>query len=493
MTISRNRKALLSIKTLLACMAVFTSIESVADAQKVVNSLSEQILPVSIRSVLKHRNIPVDSLSLYVVDLKNSETLLSWNEGESKIPASTIKILTTLVALEELGPNYKWKTDVHLLGDIDTDKNTLQGDLLLKGYGDPFLVSSRVWQLIHYLRSREIKNIDGNLLLDDSFFKIVDYDPSAFDNEPLRAYNVEPNALMMNFKVINYFFYPDDSSKNVQIYMDPFIKDLQIINRLSTVDGECRGYQRGITISPNEKYNKFIFSGEFPRDCNEYSMSRMALTHNEYTYGLFKSIWEESGGELKGRWKNVKSDIEVEPFLSFESLSLAEVIKSINKFSNNVMAKHLLLTLAAEKFGQPGTENNGRKVIKNWLERKNIDSENLVIDNGSGLSRKARINAKQLVDLLVYAYKSPYMPEFISSLSLSGMDGTMSHRFNNEELTGMVHLKTGRIDHVISMAGYIQSQSGERYAVALIQNYEDIHKGFGEEIQEALLRWISEQ
>ena len=141
----------------------------------------------------------------------------------------------------------------------------------------------------------------------------------------------------------------------------------------------------------------------------------------------------------------------------------------------------------------PGTENNGRKVIKNWLERKNIDSENLVIDNGSGLSRKARINAKQLVDLLVYAYKSPYMPEFISSLSLSGMDGTMSHRFNNEELTGMVHLKTGRIDHVISMAGYIQSQSGERYAVALIQNYEDIHKGFGEEIQEALLRWISEQ
>ena len=201
MTISRNRKALLSIKTLLACIAVFTSIESVADAQKVVNSLSEKILPVSIRSVLKHRNIPVDSLSLYVVDLKNSEILLSWNEGESKIPASTIKILTTLVALEELGPNYKWKTDVHLLGDIGTDKNTLQGDLLLKGYGDPFLVSSRVWQLIHYLRSREIKNIDGNLLLDDSFFKIVDYDPSAFDNEPLRAYNVEPNALMMNFKV----------------------------------------------------------------------------------------------------------------------------------------------------------------------------------------------------------------------------------------------------------------------------------------------------
>ena len=205
MTISRNRKALLSIKTLLACIAVFTSIESVADAQKVVNSLSEQILPVSIRSVLKHRNIPGDSLSLYVVDLKNSETLLSWNEGESKIPASIIKILTTLVALEELGPNYKWKTDVHLLGDIDTDKNTLQGDLLLKGYGDPFLVSSRVWQLIHYLRSREIKNIDGNLLLDDSFLKIVDYDPSAFDNEPLRAYNVEPNALMMNFKVYNLF------------------------------------------------------------------------------------------------------------------------------------------------------------------------------------------------------------------------------------------------------------------------------------------------
>ena len=447
-------------------------------------------LPPAVRSVLNVRKIPGDSLSIYVESLNSGESLLSWNEEHPRNPASVAKLLTTLVALDTLGPAYRWRTEVYVQGQLANEK--LNGDLLLKGYGDPYLVTERMWRLLRQIRQGGIRDIDGDLLLDDSYFNVPHSDPAAFDREPLRAYNVEPNALLTNFKIVRYYFEPDRSSKSVLLRMDPQLDNLHVVNKLVQVDGRCYGYQRGITITHNEDFDRFVMSGQFPNGCKLYAMDRAALNHNAFTYGLFKSIWQESGGSISGGWKNLVVPELAEPLLTFESEPLADVITLVNKHSNNVMARQLLYTLGAEGLGAPGTEEGGREVIRRWLEERNLSSAGMKLDNGAGLSREARMTALQLAGILRYAYESPFMPEYLSSLSLSGLDGTLARRFRNGPLTGKAHIKTGSLDHVNAIAGYVQGKSGERFIVVSLQNYTDIHRGPGEEVQEALLKWLYE-
>jgi D-alanyl-D-alanine carboxypeptidase/D-alanyl-D-alanine-endopeptidase (penicillin-binding protein 4) len=165
----------------------------------------------------------------------------------------------------------------------------------------------------------------------------------------------------------------------------------------------------------------------------------------------------------------------------------------VNKYSNNVMAHQLLYTLAAERFGAPGTEENGRAVVHQWLQERDFEVDGLRFDNGAGLSRDARMTASHLAHLLRYAYQSRYMPEFMSSMSLAGLDGTLSSRFRDDALTGMAHIKTGSLDDVTAIAGYLQARSGERFIVVSLHNDRNIHRGTGQEVQEALLRWVFEK
>lgn len=452
---------------------------------------ADNTLPISVQNVLNHRKVAHDTLSIYVEDLESGKVLLRWHDEVPRNPGSTIKLLTTLVALDVLGPGYSWQTDVYALGPINDGR--LDGDLLLKGHGDPFLVTERVWQLLRQIRQAGIREITGKLLLDDSYFDVSGHDPAAFDRQPLRAYNVAPNALLMNFKVIRYWFEPEHAGNDVSVWLDPPLANLDIDNRLTLAQGSCRGYQRGITISANDTVDKMTFSGKFPSGCKRYAMDRSALSHNAFAYGLFKWLWQESGGVLKGGWENAVAPVDHEPIIEFKSLPLADVITRVNKHSNNVMARQLLYTLAAEVLGEPGTETGGRRIVADWLQQKGLNFSALAFDNGAGLSREARMTAADFGAMLRFSWQQPYMPEYISSMSLAGVDGTLTHRLDDGPLAGMAHLKTGSLDHVAGVAGYLQSRSGRRFAVAVLQNDTDIHRGPGEEVQEALLRWLYEQ
>jgi D-alanyl-D-alanine carboxypeptidase/D-alanyl-D-alanine-endopeptidase (penicillin-binding protein 4) len=207
---------------------------------------------------------------------------------------------------------------------------------------------------------------------------------------------------------------------------------------------------------------------------------------------LFKNIWHQVGGELSGNWRNIEFEPLDAPFFSHDSETLSHVIGNINKHSNNVMTRNLLLTLAAERYPLPATQEKGRMVINEWLKDKSLSSVGFDYDNGAGLSRHSRLTTEQVVEVLLDTYKSPFMPEFMASLSLSGLDGTMLERFVDDKLTGKLHVKTGMIDHVSSMAGYLYSKDEKRYAFAIIQNFDDIHRGYGEEVQETLIRWLYE-
>jgi len=453
--------------------------------------LGDNVLPRGVQESLTLRKVPDSSLSIYVENLDTGETLLTWNKDVPRNPASVVKLVTTLVALDILGPAYTWKTEVYVVGE--QNGNVLDGDLLLKGYGDPWLVTERVWQLLHQIRQKGISRITGDLLIDDSYFDVPYHDPGKFDREPLRAYNVAPNAMLTNFKVVQYYFEPEPDSATVSIQTDPPLTNLRIENRLKLVPGRCRGYQRGITITPNHAVDQMTMSGEFPSGCASYAMGRTVLSHNQFTFGLFKSIWIESGGEFSGSYWNVIKPDHAEPLLVFDSWPLADIITKVNKHSNNVMARQLLFTLGAEKFAVPGTEEGGRRVVEEWLREKQLHFTELKLDNGSGLSRESRLSAEVLGGVLRYAWESPFMPEFMSSLSLSGLDGTLARRFRDEPLEGKAHIKTGRLDDVAAIAGYLQARSGNRYAIVALQNHTDIHRGPGEEVQAALLRWLYEQ
>ena len=447
-----------------------------------------KILPKETRAILDLRDLPSKSLSVYAVNIDTNEVVLSWNSLTPKNPASVMKVLTTAVALDRLGPTYQWHTDFYLSGTLKNE--TLDGDLIIKGFGDPYLTSEKIWGMLKDLRKKGIRNITGDLLLDDSYFSNPNYIPGAFDNEPLRTYNVGPNALMFNFKAIEFHLEADIKNNSVKIIQDPKLENLSVINKLIPIEGDCEGFQKGIRMVPNKIFSKLTFMGTFPVACKDFSLYRSMLSHNEYTYALFKNIWHQVGGDFSGNWRNIKFEALDEPFFSHDSETLAQVIVNINKHSNNAMTRNLLLTLAAERYNLPATQKKGRMVIDEWLEGKALNRVGFDYDNGAGLSRHSRLTAEQIVGILLDVYKGPFMPEFMASLSLSGLDGTMLERFSNEELTGKLHVKTGMINHVSSMAGYLYSKDGKRYSFAIIQNYNDVHRGYGEEVQETLIRWL---
>ncbi len=454
---------------------------------------SAETLPAPVARVLRGHGLSGQGLSVYVLGVDDDAPVLNFNGGVPRNPASVIKLLTTMVALDVLGPAHRWQTRAYLDGPLQ--KGRLDGNLLLAGGGDPYLTVERLWTFARDLRARGLNDIAGQLIIDDSYFEVAPEDPAAFDGQPYRAYNVAPHALLVNFKAVRFDILADPAAGRVRVVPDPPLTNLVIDNRLTLGTGRCGGFQRGVSFRAPDGFDsgRVVFSGRFPAACDEYSLSRSVLTPNEFTWGAFKALWQQVGGTLEGGVETGSApadDDEVDPFFTHRSASLAEIIRAVNKYSNNVMTRHLLLTLGAETREPPGTVDKGVAAIGDWMAARGIADDGLIIDNGSGLSRRSRMTAESLGAVLRAAWQSPYSAEFIASMPLSGMDGTLRNRFRDEPLAGRMHLKTGRLDHVYALAGFVQAGSGKRYAVVCLHNAEDVHRGPGKNVQDAVLRWV---
>ena len=445
-------------------------------------------LPAQVNRVLDALNLGGDTLSVYVAPLDGDEPVMAWNADTPRNPASAVKLVTTLAAIEVLGPAYRWETQAFTLGPLDD--GTLDGDLILRGGGDPFLTAERFWSFLRGLRAHGLDRIAGDLVIDDSYFDVIPEDPRAFDGEPYRSYNVQPHALLLNFKTVSFQFFPDGNA--VRVVPNPPLDNLTLDNRLRTANKACRGFQRGVAFDLPNGFDDgtVIFSGTFPARCRVYSLSRTVLTPEQFAWGLFSSLWREIGGQIDGTVRTGDAPEDERPLFAMRSPTLAEVVRSVNKHSNNVMTRHLLYTMGAQVEGEPGTEDNGKRAIDSWLTEKGLDLASLRLDNGAGLSRETRISARDMVSLLRYGWQSPYSAEFIASMPLAGLDGTLRKRFTGEALAGQMHLKTGSLDHVVALAGYVRSRAGRHYAVAIMHNEEDVHRGTGQQVQDALLRWV---
>ncbi len=446
-------------------------------------------LPSAVLRVLDAYDMSGDSYSAWIQPVDEVAPLLAVNADISRNPASTIKLLTTFLALEDLGPAYRWDTEVYAGGPIENGR--LEGDLFIKGYGDPYLVTERVWLMLRQLRQTGIRSIAGDLVIDNEYFAPQTADPGAFDGQTYRVYNALPNALLMNFTATSFKVIADDAGGGVRVVADPHPTNLAIDNRLRLVDGRCRGYLGGIAFSaaPYPEGSRVSFSGDYASRCRETRLSRAVLKAPAFAYGVIDRLWTEMGGELGGSFRLAQVPETLEPIVEFSSPPLSDVIRYVNKWSNNVMTRQIFLTLGAEAEGPPATIAKARRAAELSLANRGLKFDELRLDNGSGLSRETRISARNLARLLLAAYQSPFSAEFVSSLALAGIDGTMRRRFRNEAVTGQMHLKTGRLNGVFALAGYMRSPAGRDYVVVAVQNHPNAHQGPGEEAHTALLRW----
>ena len=450
-------------------------------------------LPEPIVAALKHHGMSTRGLSLYVHGIGQSEPLLAVAADAPRQPASAIKVLTTLAALELLSPARRWKTEAYVTAPILNGR--LEGDLYIKGYGDPYLVIENFWRFLRVLRAEGLENINGDLVLDQSYFAREPGDAAEFDNQPLRAYNVLPNALLVNFQAVNFRFNPQPHANRVQIFADPLPDNVEVENRVTLTRGSCYGWARGLGMKVQQRNNqtRVIFNGTYDAACGANELFRVVSDPAPYILGLFRVLWSEQGGRFVGGVRETTVPPEARLLSTAYSPPLADVIRSINKYSNNVMTRQLLLTLGAEHAGAPGTTEKGIQAIYEWLKQRELYFPELVLENGAGLSRKETISARHLGAVLLTAWHSPYMPEFISSLSISAMDGTLRKRFNNTSFDGRVHLKTGSLRDVRTLAGYVLDRMGRRVAVVCLYNHPRAETDVGEAVQEAVLKWVYER
>lgn len=452
-----------------------------------------QDLPDVISAVLKQQRMSPRGLSVYVHEIGHPLPVLAHGADIPRNPASTMKLLTTLVALEKLGPAYAWKTEAY--AGAAPRAGRLDGDLYLKGYGDPYLVIEHFWRFLRALRNRGLEVIGGDLVLDQDYFSPTRVDPGEFDNRPLRAYNVQPNALLVNFQAVNIRFLPEPEAKRLRIVADPPPSQLDVDNRVRLTHEGCRGWSRslGMRVLRKPLRDRIVFTGSYDADCGENEIFRVVTEPARYIHGIFKSIWSELGGRFEGGVRSGSVPASAVLLHTGYSPPLADIVRSVNKYSNNVMTRQLLLTLGAEGEGMPGTEEKGIKVVRTWLAENHLDFPELILENGTGLSRNERISARHLGELLLTAYYSPIMPEFLSSLPVLAMDGTLKRRMGGSDLAGRAHLKTGSLDDVRAQAGMLLDRQGRRMVVVSLQNARRADRYAGEAVQNALLRWVYER
>jgi len=443
-------------------------------------------LPPTVDAALQAAGISRNGVAVVVQPLDAAAPLLAHNAETPMNPASVMKLVTTYAALDLLGPAYVWQTDA--LVEREPTAGVLAGNLYLRGSGDPKLSSDQLWFLLRQLRVRGINRIAGDIVLDRSAFAPVEFNPAAFDNKPQRAYNVGPDALLLDFQALRFTLQPDVARP--RILLESPSADLVVDNGLRTSNGPCPGDWRDriqLTVKPQAAGRRLEVRGSYANRCGERSLNLAPLTADAHADGLLRALWRELGGRLDGRVRDGRTPAGAIPLARQESAPLADLVRDINKYSNNVMARQVFLSLGNE--GRPATAEQSRRRVAAWLSTRGLDFPGLVLDNGSGLSRQERISAGQLTQLLLDAWRNPLMPEFIASLPLAGVDGTMKKRLNGSPAAGRAHIKTGTLDGVRSAAGYAIDAAGRRYALSFLINDPQAQEG-GAAI-DALLDWIA--
>lgn len=439
-------------------------------------------IPPEVGAALARAKVPPDAVSLLVAELDGkTPPRLSHRAQVAVNPASVMKLVTTFAALETLGPTYAWRTPVYVEGTARD--GTLYGNLYIKGQGDPKLVMERLWLMLRRVQGLDIRAIAGDIVLDRTAFETEAGDPGEFDGERLRSYNAAPDALLLNYKSVVMTFVPDSSANAAHVNFEPPLAGVQLQTHVPLIDTDCNDYRTSLKAELSDPA-RIRFTGRYPTSCGERVWPLAYADPARYAVRAVEGMWREMGGQLQGTVREGRVPAGLQPAFELTSAPLAEVIRDINKYSNNVMAQQLFLTLSLQQNGV-GTLAGSRALVQAWWQERFGAQDLPLLDNGSGLSRSERISARALARLLQYAWGSGLMPELMASLPISGVDGTLKRMRARGQ--GSAHLKTGSLRDVAGVAGYVHAASGKRYVLVAIANHPNANAA--RPAIEALVEW----
>jgi len=454
-----------------------------------------QSLPAPVEAALARAQIPREAVSIYAAPVEAQRPVrLAWQTRTAMNPASVMKLVTTYAALEQLGPAYVWRTPVYLDGVVD--QGAFRGTVYIQGAGDPKLVSERLWLLLGRLQGMGVKVIVGDVVLDHSAFQVSGHDAAAFDNEPFRPYNAGPDALLINYKTQVLGFIPDPAAGVARIHYELPMAGVQApasvpLAPAGTACGDWRAQLQADWSDPQ----RIQLLGRYPASCGDKNWPVALAGPERFAARAIEGMWRSMGGQITGRVRDGQVPPGLKPAWDNVSPALTEVVRDINKFSNNVMARQLFLTL-----GRPLSTTNDAsgiapvtlqdaqaavaRTVRDLTSATTCGPEQLVLDNGSGLSRTESSTAACLGHWLRALWASPTMPDLVASLPLTGVDGT-ARRW--EGAAGHARIKTGSLAGVAAAAGYVDGVSGQRHVVVgLVQHPRAAQ---ARPVLEALLNW----
>ena len=477
---------------------------------------AEEKLPKIIKNAIQNTKIPANAVGFNVISIDKSDQhyfKFSWNAQTPLNPASTMKVLTTAAGLDILGPQYRWKTNLYTNGSIEQE--SLNGDLIFQGFGDPKLVPEHMSQLVDEIRQLGIKNIQGNLIFDRSVYSPTVRQTAPNDGEITRTYNVAPDPLLYSFQTLS--FQININNGEAEVTYTPKLIGLRITNKIELTKAPCTDWSKYLKIEirkMNEDEWNASFIGKLSKHCGEIRWNSVSIDPNNFLKQGFLAAWGDAGGTWKPSIQALEGAVQANSklLLSYQGTILADAVKDINKFSNNVMARQLFLTIGLEKNGKPTTTNDSTRIVQEWLKKSGLIFPELVLENGSGLSNIERISAQSMTNLLSFIIQSKNQEILINSLPIAGVDGTMKNRLlsilkkiwgpsnstNNfipdKNLPTLLqksgaYMKTGTLQNVRSVAGYVVSKSGKVYAVSSMINHSNASMG-GSAINDAVINWV---
>ncbi|WP_159917058.1 D-alanyl-D-alanine carboxypeptidase/D-alanyl-D-alanine-endopeptidase [Pantoea sp. 18069] len=442
-------------------------------------------LPPAVAAALARAQLPPEALSVLVVEAGTGAVpRLAWQPERPMNPASVMKLVTTFAALDQLGPAYTWRTPFYFGGPVQA--GVLRGPLYIQGQGDPRLVMERLWLALRRLQAMGVRAIDGDIVLDRSAFALAAHDPALFDGEPLRPYNVSPDALLVNYKSLVMGFLPDVKGGLARIQYDPPLAGmvLQASVPLAPEGTPCGDWHLRLQASL-ELAGRMDFAGSYPAACGPRNWAVAPVDSAQFAARAIEGMWRELGGQLGGVVRDGRVPQGLEAAMVIESESLAQVVRDINKYSNNVMAQQVFLTMGWQRTGV-GSWDSAQAALHQWWQQRIGAQAQPIVGNGAGLSREARLTAQGLARMLQVAWASPVMPEFLASLPVLGVDGTL--RRNQARAGGQAHLKTGTLRDATALAGFVHAASGRRYVLVALVN--DSRAAAARPALDALVEWV---
>jgi D-alanyl-D-alanine carboxypeptidase/D-alanyl-D-alanine-endopeptidase (penicillin-binding protein 4) len=459
-------------------------------------------LPGPVAATLAAGGIPQTALSALV--LRGDSTVLSYLADRPMQPASTMKLVTTLVGLETLGPVFRGRTELRTSGEVV--KGRLKGDLVLRGGADADFSDEVLEKMLQALRNQGIRKIDGDLVLDRSLFNPARTDVGLppFDEAPEAYYNVIPDALMVNKNMLQIDMRSTD--RKLQLVMQPPLDGVIVSSDMKLVDADCAKWEDGWKLPeavPQENGKlSVVLHGTFPKNCaKDYGIN--VVDRQDYLARLFRGTWKKLGGSFSGDVIEGMAPVDSRILAEHASRALPEVVRDINKPSDNALARTVFLSLGSLEADPvlgsrpiPGvtaetTFSRADRAVRNWMRQHGINDEGLVMENGSGLSRIERISAAQLGALLKAGQRSDWAPEFQASMPIVAVDGTMRKRLKDSPAAGHARMKTGSLSNVTAVAGYVRDAAGHQCVVVAMVNDAQAGNGKGRAVLDALVDWVA--